>query len=67
MAERIEFLETVRVTKLCDKCGGEMKQTGAIYMTDPPKYPHACIRCDNTVTYTKSYPAIEYRTKGGAI
>ena len=67
MAERIEFLEPVRVTKLCDKCRGEMRQTGKVFMTHPPQYPHVCIKCNNQVTYKKSYPAIEYRTKGGAI
>lgn len=67
MAERIEFLEPVRVTKLCDKCNEAMVFSGQVLTTYPGQYPHYCSKCGNKQTYFQVYPGIEYRTKGGAV
>lgn len=62
--ERIEFLQSVKVTKLCEKCGGDMAALDYIYPTYPAQYPHKCIKCGNEQNYDRSYPAIQYRAAG---
>lgn len=66
MAERFEFLEPVRVTKLCGKCGGVMQFKKDLF-DFPNRFLHECTKCGHEQHYGKKYPEIEYRTKGGAI
>lgn len=60
--EQMTEVRSFEISMKCDKCGvGNMVPTGYSYMTSPPKYPHECNKCDNSETYRKTYPCIEYR------
>lgn len=59
MAEVRQQARTFIVRYLCDECGtGEMKFTGSVFMTNPPKYKHEC-RCGAAKTLDRSYPDTE--------
>ena len=42
------------------ECGGEVKATGIVHMTYPPKYPHKCEKCDYGVSMADSYPRVQW-------
>lgn len=60
MEKRAE-VKTVKVTLICDECGGEMKPTGEVYDTYPCYYQYQCEKCGNKVTSQKVYPYVEHR------
>lgn len=64
--EKIEFLQSVKVTKLCEKCGGDMVFSGRVLTTYPGKYPHNCKECNHEQNYDRSYPAVQYRAGDGS-
>lgn len=62
-AIRIEReVKPVLVKMLCPVCySGELRPTGEINLTHPPKYNHTCSECGNGVVLEKQYPCIEYK------
>jgi hypothetical protein len=56
--ERFE-IKPYGVKYRCD-CGGEMKPTGQMLMSDPPKWPHECKDCKAIANLTKKYPTVEW-------
>lgn len=64
--EKIEFMQAVKVTKTCEKCGGDMIFGGIVLTTYPGQYPHNCKDCGNEQTYDRTYPSIQYRSAGGS-
>lgn len=53
-------VKTYEVKYYCDKCGKEVKFTGYMGMSDPPKYKHDC-ECGANYWLYKQYPTIEYK------
>lgn len=46
----------------CDSCGkGNLRPTGVMLLSDPPKWPHACTECGAQQTFDTKYPAFVYR------
>ena len=62
MSERRTEVKTFRVDYICDTCGkGIMCSTGVTLMSNPPQYPHMCLECDATQTFTGiTYPRLEH-------
>lgn len=42
------------------ECGGEMLPTGTMLLVDPPKYPHKCEECEQSINLSEKYPAIRW-------
>lgn len=53
-------VKTYEVKYYCDKCGKEVKFTGYMGMSNPPKYKHNC-ECGESYWLYKQYPTIEYK------
>ena len=45
----------------CCECGGELKATGGVYASDPPRYEHVCDACSCEKTLPYAYPVMEAR------
>jgi len=63
MNEEISFpVITELVYGIHENCGGKLKATdGPLLMTDPPRFPHQCDKCDNTIQIIgKKYPMQRY-------
>lgn len=43
------------------KCGSEMQAIGPWLLTSPPKMPHKCPACGNTVNLGAHYPTVAHR------
>lgn len=41
--EKINNVKTIMIHKIC-KCGGEFKPDGMCLMSNPPQYPHICLK-----------------------
>ncbi len=52
--------KTYKVKYYCDKCDKEVKFTGNIGMSNPPKYKHSC-ECGEIYYLNKQYPSIEFK------
>ncbi len=54
---------TVKVSYKCDECGiGEMKTSGTMLTSLPPRYEYYCGNCFKIEIFSKTYPRIEYAT-----
>lgn len=53
-------VETYKIRMFCDECYGEMKQTGLVFPTNPPKYEHRCESCGLINVFDVYYPYFEY-------
>lgn len=54
-------MTVVKKEYICPVCmGGYMKQTGTLFLTNPPIYEHTCENCGQTQEFKKQYPSIEY-------
>lgn len=63
MAVREFPLQMVGIAYDCDECGEEMKQSGRILLSDPPKFPHVCPN-GHTASLEAGYPTTGYRRVG---
>lgn len=62
MAKIEKPAQTFIIDELCDACSaGLMRPTGALLMSNPPKYPHRCTVCDAHKSYTVQFPYTEAR------
>lgn len=59
MKKEIE-VKVYKVHFYCDKCDKEVKFTGFIGMTNPPKYKHIC-ECGELYWLDNQYPKIEFK------
>ena len=60
----MEIYHEVKVFEVkmqCEKCNGEMEQSGNILLTNPPLYPHNCNKCGYAENYRIQYPNIAYK------
>ena len=57
--EKINDVRTIMIHKMC-KCGGEFKPDGMCLMSNPPQYPHICLKCGERETFTSKYPKLDY-------
>lgn len=48
------------VERRCE-CGGMYRPSGRVLLSNPPKYPHHCTRCDRKVIFDRKYPCIVTR------
>lgn len=57
-------IKTFERRYMCDSpnCAGELKPKGMMFMSDPPKYPHACSICGAERAFAEKYPIIAYRS-----
>lgn len=55
-------VKTFEIDMLCDKCGGKMRPTGMMHLTNPPQFPHRCQTCDAQWTFGVKYPYIKHVT-----
>ena len=53
-------VKTILIRRYCD-CGGEMRPTGNVLCSYPPRYTHACNKCGNIEAYWDNYPKVEYK------
>jgi DNA-directed RNA polymerase subunit RPC12/RpoP len=62
-------IRPIQVDYECDECSkGVMRQKGnTMFMSDPPKIPHACTECGNEVIFTERYPMVRYALEGEAL
>lgn len=55
-------VKTYKVVYQCDKCNkGEMRTTGATYLTDPPAIEHKCTHCGAKENFRAAYPMIYHK------
>lgn len=64
---KIEPCSVVKVTQICDQCGGVYEFTGEVQMTYPAAYVHRCPACGNVSLFNMQYPAFEYQPTGEEI
>jgi hypothetical protein len=61
MSETKTPLIPFRIDMTCSKCNeGKMRPSNMTLLSNPPKYPHHCTKCDYEETYKVSYPYIDY-------
>lgn len=61
MGEVKKKVDSYTVTYTCSKCEqGDMVPTGIALMSYPPKYPHVCNNCGNTMVLSQRYPRQVY-------
>lgn len=53
-------VKPIRLHYYCDKCNQEVKATGFVGMSNPPKYKHIC-KCGEIYWLDNSYPMVEFR------
>jgi hypothetical protein len=54
-----------KVKAWCTQCyAGEMKPTGVMLASMPPKYPHKCVECGYEENLSERYPIIRYKELG---
>ncbi len=64
MPEKRTEIKTFLVSYVCEKCeAGEMKPTGVMLTSDPPKWPHSCSACGHEQVFCLKYPAVAYEVK----
>lgn len=59
MGEQRFEMKPYGVRYLCE-CGSEMKPTGEVLPTYPPKYPHFCKKCEAKQNLSEKYPTIRW-------
>ena len=56
--ERFE-IKPYGVRYLCN-CGQEMIPTGEILMSNPPRFPHKCNKCETRADLEEKYPTVKW-------
>ena len=60
----IKIKDIKQIEYKCDSCNiGNMRPTGIMLPSYPPKYPHKCTFCDNTITLNDTYPKTHITVK----
>ncbi len=53
--------KTFQLQYICDACGvGEMRSTGIVLTSMPPKYEHECPNCGVKAQLDTHYPAMQF-------
>jgi predicted RNA-binding Zn-ribbon protein involved in translation (DUF1610 family) len=61
MPELSKEVRTYEVSYICDVCGkGELRATGVMLMSNPPRFPHRCNACGAEKIFGSKYPQITY-------
>ncbi|MFH1626120.1 MAG: hypothetical protein ABID54_13335 [Pseudomonadota bacterium] len=67
--------KTIRITPvkafleelMCPLCKVPMVATGKMLTSNPPSYPHICMKCGKRMNVNKLYPSVRHRPKGKSI
>jgi len=58
-AEKVDtYLERV----YCE-CGEEMKYSNVELTSNPPQYPHKCLKCEKSKNMRQRYPRVSYKLR----
>jgi hypothetical protein len=60
MNEILTELKAYRAEAFCE-CGGKFVPSGVALLTNPPKYPHYCNKCNAKDVFPNTYPKVVYK------